>query len=409
MNAVKGIVVVLLVLGIVAPCWGLTETVTWEGKLVAGNSQFAFDLYAKLKDAPGNLFFSPYSMSTALAMTYAGARGETAKEMARTLHFELPAGKLHPAFAALMRIQNPAGKEGSYQLSVVNALWGQKGYGFLDGFLALAQTHYGAGLRQVDFVGATEKARQTINQWAEKQTQEKIKDLIPKGVLNKLTRLVLTNAIYFKGAWIHQFKKASTKDEPFRLSPEKKVNVAMMSQTEKFRYMEGKDFQAVELGYRGRGVSMVVFLPKKVDGLAAFEKSLSADNVSKWLAQLRRRRVALWLPKFKTTSSFRMKKVLSEMGMPAAFGGAADFSGMNGKKDLYIAAVIHKAFVDVNEEGTEAAAATAVVMALKSAFRPEKPVVFRADHPFLFLIRDRRSGSILFIGRVVNPLESGGE
>ena len=370
--------------------------------VVEGNSAFALDLYAKLKEQEGNLFFSPFSISTALAMTHTGARSETAAQMEKVLHFDIGQERLHPAFKALIEDLNARQQKGGYELSVANALWGQRGYGFLMEFLDLTVDNYGAGLREVDFVGDTEGARQTINGWVEKETREKIKNLIPPGVLDALTRLVLTNAIYFKGDWAAQFDKEATHDAPFTLLDGKKVEVPMMRQTEKFGYMETEGFQALELPYVKDELSMIVLLPRKVDGLAELEKSLTAENLAKWLPELRKRRVIVELPKFKMTSQFSLAKVLRSMGMTDAFSlPPADFSGMNGKKDLFISAVIHKAYVDVNEEGTEAAAATGVVMQLTAA--PTPPVLFRADHPFLFLIRDNRSGSILFLGRMINP------
>ena len=372
-----------------------------RGAQVSGNTHFACELYAKLREQEGNLFFSPYSISSALAMTYAGARGNTAAEMKKSLRFIVADGDLHPAFASLTKALNEGGKGGSYELAVANALWGQKDYAFLPDFLALNRKHYGAGLELVDFAGATEKARGTINAWVERQTREKIKDLLKPGILTPLTRLVLTNAIYFKGDWAKQFKKEATREAPFQVTPGKSVKVPTMNQTEKFGYMETPDLQALSLPYEGEALSMVVFLPKKADGLAAFEKSLTAENLAKWLPRLRTRRVAVSLPRFKVTAEFGLKPTLEAMGMKDAFTMAADFSGMEPKKELYISAIVHKAFVDVNEEGTEAAAATAVVMTLKSA--PARPLVFKADHPFVFVIREDKTGSVLFMGRVANP------
>ncbi len=260
---------------------------------------------------------------------------------------------------------------------------------------------YGAGLREVDFAGKTEAARKTTNVWVEDETNKKIKDLIPGGILGRETALVLTNAIYFNGDWASQFGKKATTDAPFTLADDKKVQVAMMRQKGKFRYFETKDFQALALPYVKDELSMVVFLPKDYKGLPNFEGSLAATNLEKWLSGMRRREVQVYLPRFKLTYKNRLDETLKSMGMSDAFGGGADFSGMNGRKDLFISAVLHKAFVDVNEEGTEAAAATGVVMGGTSV-RP-RPVVFRADHPFLFLIRDNKSGSILFMGRLVKP------
>jgi serpin B len=375
-----------------------------KAAVAQGNTQFALDLYAQLRAKDGNLFFSPYSISTALAMTRAGARGDTASEMDKTLHYTLEGDKLHAAFGGLVQEVNgdPADKKRGYQLSTANALWGQKNYGFKPDFLKLNKDHYGAGLKDVDFVGATEDARKTINGWVEKETHDKIKDLLAPGVLTGDTRLVLTNAIYFKGDWATQFKKDLTKDEPFTLSADKKATVPLMHQRMKFPYFASNSFQMLEMPYVGKDLSMVVLLPKKADGLADLEKTLAADKLTDWLSKLREEEVDVALPKFKTTLSLDLTKMLADMGMPKAFSSStADLSGMAGEPgDLFISAVVHKAFVDVNEEGTEAAAATGVVVSTESLHIMP---VFRADHPFVFLIRDKRSGSILFLGRLADP------
>ena len=370
--------------------------------VVQGNNAFAFDLYGKLSQQENdNLLFSPYSISTALAMTYAGARGETEAEMAKVLRFGLPQQRLHPAFAVLIANLNSEDRKG-YTLSVANRLWGQRGYGFLPDFLKTTKDRYGAELAMLDFAGNTEQARRTINLWVEDQTQQKIKDLIAKGVLDQLTRLVLTNAIYFKGTWKSQFDEKQTRGLPFAVSPDKRLNVPTMHQKARFRHAALPDCQVLDLPYSGEDLSMLVVLPKKVDGLAELEKSLTVDKLKTWTSRLHWSKIHVFLPKFKMACQFQLKSVLAEMGMAQAFDSRrADFSGMTPKPDLFISAVIHKAFVDVNEEGTEAAAATAVVMKLRS--RPKPPPVFRADHPFMFLIRDNRTGSILFLGRVMNP------
>jgi len=253
----------------------------------------------------------------------------------------------------------------------------------------------------VDFVGATEKSRQAINLWVEDQTNKKIKDLIPQGVLTALTRLVLTNAIYFKGDWASQFKESATKDASFKLGGGKTVQAPLMYQKGKFGYKEDRDVQVLSMPYKGDDLSMVVVLPKKVDGLADVTANLTAAKIDAWTTRLYKRDVYVHLPKFKVESQFGLNDVLAKMGMPDAFDSSkANLSGMNGARNLYISAVIHKAYVDVNEEGTEAAAATAVVVALRSAPRR---TTFRADHPFLFLIRHNKTGAILFMGRLANP------
>jgi serine protease inhibitor len=374
--------------------------------IAKNNNQFALDLYAKLRGADGNLFFSPYSISTALAMTRAGARGETAAEMDQTLHFTLPGEQLQQAFGALVKEVNgdPTDAKRGYQLSTANALWGQKGFGFKADFLKLVNNNYGAGLNEVDFKNATEQARGVINAWVEKETHDKIQDLLHQGDLTPDTRLVLTNAIYFKGDWASPFQKEQTKQEPFHLSADRKADAPLMHQTEEYGYLDGRSFHALELPYSGKNLTMVVLLPKKVDGLADFEKDFTADKLAAWIGKLRKQKVIVALPKFKTTQRISLAPTLSEMGMKQAFTAGADFSGMGGDPgDLGLSDVIHKAFIDVNEEGTEAAAATAVIVAGTAAVRVEPTPVFRADHPFVFLIRDTRSDSILFLGRIVDP------
>lgn len=428
MKAIKYVFVLLVMIAIASGASAKIEVKEGERVIVEGNNNFALRLYAKLRTREGNLFFSPYSISTALAMTYVGARGQTKMQMARVLQFPMEPYKaldtdnqgrpfyrietrlmsrehITAAFGSLQRSLTAESKKGGYELSVANALWGQKGYGFLKEFLELIKINFGGGLNEVDFISAAESARRTINTWVEKKTRDKIKNLIPKGVLNRLTRLVLTNAIYFKGNWASQFKENRTKDALFTLVSGERVNVPMMNQTADFNYMETEDFQGLELPYVDNELSMIILLPKRVGGLAEFEKTLILRNFWQWLAKLRKREVIVSVPKFKMTSQFRLANVLKSMGMTDAFvPNVADFSGMNGKKDLFIWAVIHKAYVNVNEEGTEAAAATGVVVGITSV-GPTKIPVFRADHPFLFLIRDNRSGSILFIGRVMNPKE----
>jgi RNA polymerase sigma factor (sigma-70 family) len=367
---------------------------------VAGNTRFALDLYGRLRTQEGNLFLSPYSLSTALAMAYAGARGETAEQMAKTLHFTLGQDKLHPAFAQLAG-QLKGGKKSGYRLNVANALWGQKDHRFLAEFLELSREFYGGGLKEVDFLNATEQARQAINTWAEEQTEKKVKELLRPGVLDEQTRLVLTNAVYFNAAWERPFDKKLTRPEPFFLTadPDRKVNVPMMYQDNRFGYWANEEVQVLELPYKGKDLSMVLLLPVKVDGLPQLENRLTPANLKKWLGGLETQRVWVTLPRFTCTSAFSLKKALADMGMPRAFEpGGADFSGLDESKRLFIQAVEHKAFVKVDEIGTEAAAATAVVVNVKS-----EPPSFRADHPFLFLIRDNRTGAVLFLGRFSSP------
>ena len=374
--------------------------------LVDENSAFAFDLYQSLRGEEDNLFFSPYSISLALAMTYAGARGQTAQEMADTLHFILSQDRLHPAFNRLdielaRRGEGAKGKDGEgFRLNIVNAIWGQEDYEFLSEFLDVLAENYGAGLRVLDFVNASEESRITINDWVSEQTEGRIEDLIPQGAIDALTRLVLTNAIYFNAAWQFPFNEEATSDGPFYLLDGGEVIVPMMRQTESFGYAEEDDYQAVGLPYDGGELSMVILLPQ-ADKFEAFESSMDFHRVTEIISNLTSQQVNLTMPKFEFESSFGLKKALTGMGMPIAFSPDADFSGMTGSRDLFIDDVLHKAFVSVDEAGTEAAAATAVIMTLTAV--PSPPVEVTVDRPFVFLIHDIETGTILFVGRIVNP------
>ena len=371
-----------------------------------GNTAFACELYAKLKGAgDANVFFSPYSISTALAMTSAGARGETDAQMVKALHFEPDPAKRHAAFAAMEANLNAVQKKGEVKLSVANSLWPQKGHPLLESFFDLTRKCYGASVTPLDF-RELEPARKTINTWVEDKTNQKIKDLIPSGTLDAMTRLVLVNAIYFKGKWSSPFKAEVTRDAPFRLPSGQTVQAPLMFQKEHFHYGANDDLQVLEMPYAGDDLSMLVLLPKKADALAALENNLTAANLAKWTQEMGSPEVMVYLPKFKMTCRFGLNNTLRAMGMTDAFApGKADFSGMDGGRDLFISAALHKAFVEVNEQGTEAAAATGVAMRMTAL--PMRPIEFRADHPFLFLIREKSTGSILFIGRVTNPTVAG--
>jgi serpin B len=375
--------------------------------LVHGNSVFAFDLYRALLGDQENLFFSPFSISQALAMTYAGAQNDTEAQMAGTLHYRLPQKELHETFYALDQMltgreTGAKSRDGvGFRLNIANALWGQEGYGFLPEYLALLEESYGAGMRWLDFAADAEAARVTINDWVSDQTEGRILDLIPPGILNSATRLVLTNAIYFNAAWAYPFNEQLTEDAAFILLDGSEVMVPTMLQTESLGYAEGQGYQAVELPYDGGQLSMVLLLPDAGE-FAGFEASLNGEQVAGIVQDLERAQVTLTLPKFEFESEFSLASVLARMGMPAAFSSDADFSAMTGARDLSIDAVLHKAFVAVDEEGTEAAAATAVVMA-ETASLIEDLIEVRVDRPFLFLIRDIETGAILFVGRVVDP------
>ena len=379
-----------------------------QALLIQGNSAFAFELYQELKGNGANLFFSPYSISLALAMAYAGANGETAQQMADTLSFLLSQDNLHPAFNNLdielgKRGQGARGKDDKgFRLNIVNAIWGQKDYTFLPTFLDVLAQNYGAGLRILDFITEAEKSRVTINNWVSDQTEERIKDLIPQGTITELTRLVLTNAIYFNAAWAYPFDEDLTADGPFYLLEGGQVAVSMMKQTESLGYAKGEGYQAVELPYDGGELSMVILLPE-AGNFAAFEETLDAQQVDAIISDLQKARIMLAMPRFEFESQFGLKATLAGMGMPIAFSpDEADFSGMTGNRELFISDVIHKAFVAVDEDGTEAAAATAVIVGT-TGMPVDPPVEVTIDRPFIFLIRDIETGAILFVGRVLNP------
>jgi serpin B len=374
-------------------------------EVASDGNTFAFDLYGRLRsEQSGNLFFSPQSISTALAMVHAGARGDTATEIARTLHFSLPQEQLPPAYAALLGVLNGPGRTRRFRLSIANRLWGQHGTPFLESFLTVTRKYFGAELGLVDFVHDAEAARGAINGWVDHETAGKITDLIPPGVLTPATRLVLTNAIYFRGTWARQFAKSATQEQPFHVSPDRTVSVPLMFARTQAGYAAHPEagLKVVELPYEGDELSMLVLLPDAADGLAALEAQLTAETVRGWASGLTRQDVLVYLPRFSIESRFGLDPTLGAMGMPLAFSDRADFSGMDGRRDLLLSAVLHKARVDVDEEGTEAAAATGGIVALKSVL-PHEPPTFRADHPFVFLIHHNPTGAILFLGRVVDP------
>jgi serpin B len=297
-------------------------------------------------------------------------------------------------------------KEGRVQLQVANALWPQLGYRFLEEYLEILRQHYGASVTALDYA-VSETARREINGWVDRKTEGKIEELIGPGVLNPRTRLVLTNAIYFKGDWAQQFDEVRTKPQAFWIAPTEKVDVPTMSQVDTFGFSQREPgLQVLELPYAGHELSMLLLLPEKVDGIGELEETLTAENLQRWTNNLSPMEVAVHIPRFTVRCQFSLREALKSLGITDAFGDAADFSGMDGRRGLYLSAVIHQAYVDVNEEGTEAAAATAALMATMSV--PLPPPVFRADHPFVFLIRENSTGTILFLGRVSNPLAGDG-
>ena len=387
------------------------DTAGYEQVVVDGNTMFALDLYATLAKEPDfegeNLFFSPFSISSALAVTYEGARGDTADEIRSVFH--LPANDTVRREGFLALDSDLSTTDRNYTLNTANALWAEKTYPFLPGYIDIARIFYSADVNNLDFIDQPEASRLIINQWVEERTAGKITDLLPAGSINPLTRLVITNAIYFKGTWVLQFDALKTTDQAFRTGPDATVTVPMMQRTDEdaiYGYAENDALQALRMPYsheEGKELSMLVLLPRN-DNLSAAEDILNPDDLARMRESMTERRVMVYFPKFSLDTEYRLPETLAAMGMPTAFTMDADLSGMDGTKNLYISEVVHKAFVEVNEEGTEAAAATGVVVNLKAVYPEEEVPVFLADHPFLFLIQDDETGNILFMGRVINPV-----
>jgi len=365
--------------------------------VVTANNRLAFDFYGRLREEEGNIFFSPWSISSAMAIALEGARGETESEMRAVLH--LPGEERRPAFARLYNEINK--KDKRYELATANAVWAQKDFQILDAYFDVIEKYYGGNVENLDFIGDTEGSRKTINGWVEGKTREKIKDLIPRGAIDGQTRLVITNAIYFKGQWVKQFDLKNTQQSEFRVTPDKAVKVQMMNLRDaKFKYTEDETVQILELPYAGEELSMLILLPKE-DSPDNVESILTAQRIDEWRASIKEEEVDVYLPRFKLETKYGLGETFKDLGMRQAFDpGQADFSGMTGWRDLFISSIIHQAFVEVNEEGTEAAAATGVIVTLTAM--PTKKI-FMADHPFIFIIMDRTTGAILFLGRVANP------
>jgi serpin B len=368
------------------------------------NNQFAMDMYFDLsKTNTENLFFSPYSIYSALAMTYEGANGATAEEMKNVFYF--PENNiLRPNSAAIYNIINK--KEKSYELRTGNALWAQKEFSFLPEYFNLIEKYYGGKAVNLDFINELEKSRLTINDFILKQTNYKIKDLLQQNDLTDDTKLVLTNAIYFKGDWKYEFDKKDTMDLNFKVNSNNIIKIPTMimsPEDKKFNYFENDLLQIIELPYKDNELSMLVLLPK--DNVSSLEKVLSYAKLNEWKKSMTQKEVSkINLPKFKFDTRYYLQNNLSDMGMPTAFSrSAADFSKMNGDTRLMISKVIHQAFVSVDEKGTEAAAATAVIMIAKSMPNPVANIIFNADHPFIFIIQENETNEILFLGRMVNP------
>jgi serpin B len=379
------------------------------GQLVAGNTAFAFDLYQAVRSQSGNLVYSPYSISLAFSMVYGGAAGETARQMAEVLHYSLPAARFHPAFntldVALADRPNQAvdvPEKERFQLSIANATWAQKDYAFLPAYLDLLALNYGAGMHLVDFRNAPETARKQVNAWVSEQTKKRIQDILPVNSVDLHTVLVLANAIYFKADWQSEFNAGFTNPGSFHLLDGSTVNIPMMQKqpAESYAYAEGDGWQAISLPYKGGLAGMAIILPKQ-GTFEDFEAGLTTGKYQSIVSALKSQTVNLSLPKFKFEAELELKKTLTGMGMQDVFTeNVADLSRMDGMHRLYLSEAFHKAFIAVDEKGTEAAAATAIVAAPASAFGGAN---MRIDRPFLFFIRDVPSGTVLFMGRVVDP------
>ena len=380
--------------------------------LAAANVSFALDVYRQLSTmTPGdNIFVSPLSISAALAMTYLGARGDTASMMKKVLRLEaLSDADLHAAFGEILTALNES--NAPYTLRTASRLFVSRQHKFLDDFVAATRRHYGAEAALSDFVGDPDGTRLQINKWVEEQTAEKIKDLLPNGSIDSLTALVLVNAVYFKGDWATKFDSRGTHDSEFIVNAQNTVNVKMMFRHDKYRLCVDStiDCQILQLPYVSDRLAMVVLLPRQLDGLESLEKNLTADRLQQALRAVSSARpveVDVSLPKFRLEQTCPLTDVLVALGMGDLFAAdKADLSGMDGGRQLYVSSAVHKAFIDVTEEGSEAAAATAITVALMCM--PDDPAEFVADHPFLFLIVDNRSGTVLFLGRLARPPVSG--
>ncbi|XP_070539048.1 leukocyte elastase inhibitor-like [Ptychodera flava] len=374
--------------------------------LAEAEEEFAMDLYKALtkRSKAKNLFFSPLSLSIALAMTHLGARSQTATQMETALKFDkVGLENVHPMFHILN--SELFNQEQSYILKSANKLFGHEKYKFLDDFLSSCEAYYGAALERVNYANA-EAARSEINKWVEKQTEKKIKDLIPPGAIDGLTRLILVNAVYFKAKWALEFDPKQTKNADFFWDKTNKVSVPMMHLKQKFNYYADQTLKCkvLELPYSQSNLSMIAVLPDARDGIAALEEKTTSEQLQSWIKNLNKVEVEVSLPKFKLESGFSVKPALQELGMRDLFlEGVADLTGMTEPKELFVSDALHKAFIEVTEEGTEAAAASAVIVAIKSAMVAQP--VFNANHPFIFLIRDNNTGVILFLGRVLHPLK----
>lgn len=365
-------------------------------------NSFALDLFKLYSEEKENIFFSPQSISMAMAMLYEGARGRTAEEIASVFYFPLNDQQRRQEFSSLYQLINRPDED--YRLHTANALWLAKDYPFEQEFLGVIEDYYHGKTELLDFINKPEDSRIIINSWIEEKTEKRIKEAIGPGILSEITRLVITNAIYFKGSWLFEFDKENTRQAAFYTAPGRETKVEMMQLLgEKFNYAETGNAQILELPYDGEGLSMIFILPKD-SRMEEVVNDLSRQNLQAWKESMEKREVRAYIPKFKMETSYDMKDDLSSMGMPTVFDYSADLSGITKKENLFVDKVIHKTFLEVDEEGTEAAAVTIIVAPLSVSIDEPPPIpVFRADRPFIFSIQDRESGLILFMGRMADP------
>jgi serpin B len=366
-------------------------------------TNFAIDLFHQLRSQKGNLFFSPFSIARALTMAYAGAKGATASQMEEGLRLILSGEKIHSDYQALTaQLQDDSATPG-FKLKTANALWVQEGLTLLPEYLEMINKYYGKAIFNLNFQD-TEQACNRINEWVKELTNGLITNLVTPATMAAFTALVLINAIYFKGVWASQFKEGNTQTAPFTLSSGNAIQVPMMYQKGEFGYFEGPQFQMLEVPYQGQQLSMVILLPQNSTDFTDFEAKVSSHDLSEWLSNIQLRQVRVYLPRYKLLTAFELGAPLQNLGIIDAFSEAkADFSGISEIHPLFISAVLHKAFIEVNEEGTEAAAATAVIMAPRGIGTEPAIPVFRADRPFIFLIRDIQTNTVLFMGRLITP------
>lgn len=371
--------------------------------LAESNNLFAVDLFRQIQSTSENLIFSPYSIGTALAMIYSGSGGKTAAEMRGGLYFP-QRERLDPVASAMRKSLLSADTMRGTDFRVANAIWAQENFDFLPDYLARLEKYYDAPLTLMDFINMSnrEEGRKKINLWVEEKTNNRIQDLIQPGILDAGTRLVLTNAIYYHGGWILPFDEAATSPSMFHVSKKESIQTDFMHQTGSYPYYEDEEIQAINLPYNDKRMALTVILPRSIEGWRMISQVIDFERINLVLAGMAAREVQLALPKFSSELQINLRHALTSMGMGTAFSRDADLSGMTGEKNLYVDEVIHKAFIEVNEQGTEAAAATAAIISLKSSLR-EEPVRFNANHPFVFFLLDRQTGCIIFAGRLVKP------